>query len=68
MGHDWIVSVLSDLRTYAEQNGLPSLAGQLADTALVARAEIANQTDGRTGKAHGERAQSGYVPREVGAR
>lgn len=66
MGHDWILSVLSDLETYARQNGLRSLAGQLTDTALVARAEIATQS---------EQPQTGdnideprHLPGEVGCR
>ncbi len=39
MRHDWIIDVLSDLRSYAEQNGLPATA-RAADAALaVARDE-----------------------------
>lgn len=39
MHHDWIIDVLSDLRTYAEENGLPATA-RAADAALaVARDE-----------------------------
>lgn len=66
MGHDWILSVLSDLKTYAEQNGLPSLAGQLTDTSLVARAEIAGQSDGGTGTVNGDDGRSRRVAGEVG--
>lgn len=40
MGHDWIFDVLTDLRSYAEKNGLPQLAKQ-AETAIdVARKEL----------------------------
>ncbi|MBV0913002.1 hypothetical protein [Anianabacter salinae] len=41
MSNDWIIDVLADLRSYARQNGLPSLALHLDDAALVAAAEIA---------------------------
>lgn len=41
MAHGWILDVLSDLKTYAQRNGLAALAEQLDDTRLVAAAEIA---------------------------
>ena len=41
MGHEWIIDVLADLKTFAKQNDLPLLAVQLEDSALVASAEIA---------------------------
>ena len=47
MGHDWILDVLKDLRTFASANGMPSLAAQLDDTEIVARVEIASQSDGK---------------------
>lgn len=40
MGHEWMLAVLTDLETYATQNGLASLAEQLRDTSTVARADI----------------------------
>ena len=40
MRHDWIFDVLSDLRSYAQANGLPALASKAEETLLVARAEI----------------------------
>jgi hypothetical protein len=53
MRSDWILDVLTDLKTFATANGLPVLAEQLDDTAIVALAEIAalhdrmhNKTDG----------------------
>lgn len=42
MGHDWILDVLTDLKTYARLNGLPALAGQLDDVAMVAAVELAS--------------------------
>lgn len=66
MGHDWILSVLSDLKTYAEQNDLPSLAGQLTDTAVVASAEIAGQSDEGNGRADGDGRKSRRIPGAIG--
>ncbi len=41
MRHDWIFDVLSDLQAYAERNGLPDLALNLAATLIEARHEVA---------------------------
>ncbi|MCE6951245.1 hypothetical protein LAZ40_07665 [Cereibacter sphaeroides] len=41
MTHDWILDVLSDLRSYAERNALPTLAAGLDETIRLAQAEIA---------------------------
>ena len=46
MGHDWILDVLADLKSFAQANDLPSLATHLDDAALVARAEIASHAEG----------------------
>lgn len=40
MGGDWILDVLTDLKSYATKNGLSVLAEQLDDTRLVAAAEL----------------------------
>ncbi|MBP9047674.1 MAG: hypothetical protein WAT35_16205 [Tabrizicola sp.] len=40
MRHDWVFDVLSDLLTYATQNGLPRLASKVSETIEVARSEI----------------------------
>lgn len=40
MHNDWIVDVLADLRSFARQNGMASLAEQIDDTIMVAAAEI----------------------------
>ncbi len=53
MQSDWILDVLTDLKTFATINGFPALAEQLDDTAIVALAEISARKD-RTGqKLHG---------------
>ena len=41
MRSDWILDVLTDLKTFARANDLTALAEQLDDTAIVAMAEIA---------------------------
>ena len=43
MHHQWIIDVLSDLKSYARMNGMTALADQLSDTALMAAVELANQ-------------------------
>ena len=41
MQQDWILNVLTDLKTFALANNLDALARQLDDTAIVALAEFA---------------------------
>jgi|GEM_PF-882602 len=45
MQHDWIIDVLSDLRTFAGNHKMTRLAEQLDDTILMAASEI-KQTEG----------------------
>ncbi|SLN59749.1 hypothetical protein ROJ8625_03024 [Roseivivax jejudonensis] len=45
MRHDWIINVLSDLGTFARQNGLTALAAQIEDAKFVAHAEIASRAE-----------------------
>lgn len=40
MKHDWVISVLQDLRTYAEAHGLHAVALKAEETLQVALAEI----------------------------
>ena len=44
MNHDWMLDVLTDLETYAQNQGLSALAVQLNDTRSTARSEIAGRT------------------------
>jgi len=46
MGPKWMIDVLADLRTFADQNGLPLLVRQLDITSTVAQSEIASVMDG----------------------
>ena len=50
MQNDWILDVLSDLRSFAQKNGLVRLAQQLDETALLAAVEISTprHSTGRT--------------------
>ena len=67
MTHNWIIDVLSDLRTFAEKNGLEGLALQLDNAQLMAALEIAAKTEGLRSDAlhkdHDLRTQDG-APRE----
>jgi hypothetical protein len=40
MGHQWIIDVLVDLKSFAQQNELPTLADELARVVAVADAVI----------------------------
>jgi hypothetical protein len=54
VGNNWIIDVLTDLRTFAQKNDLPLLAVQLEETALVGKAEIAQLVDRAPTLAQGE--------------
>ncbi|MCH2249802.1 hypothetical protein [Cognatishimia sp.] len=41
--YDWIIDVLTDLRTFSHANGLHKLAVELEDVALLAAAEISTR-------------------------
>ncbi len=45
MKENWVIDVLSDLRSFAHQNALPQLAEHLDDARLIAAAEIAAKDD-----------------------
>ena len=40
LGHDWIIDVLADLKSFAEANDMGQLAAQLDETTRVASAQI----------------------------
>ncbi|PRX37514.1 hypothetical protein SAMN05216257_101537 [Meinhardsimonia xiamenensis] len=66
MGHDWILDVLADLKTYARQNGLSALASQLDETILVAAAEAATSQNGTPLAAMGHAATARGAYRAIG--
>ena len=53
MVHKWILDVLTDLRSFAQDNDLQLLADQLAQTTKVASVEIAATTEERSSVTHG---------------
>jgi len=53
MGRKWIISVLADLRSFAELNDLPMLAAELSQASRVAEAELARVRDGLPRAAEG---------------
>lgn len=57
MGQKWIIDVISDLRAFADQNGLPLLAHQLDVTSTVAQAELASMHEGAPCAANGNASQ-----------
>ncbi len=48
MGKEWILDVLTDLKTFAASNDLPDLERQLEETRRIARAEIASSAEAAT--------------------
>lgn len=62
MKNEWILDVLTDLKTFARTNNLPLLAEQLDDTAIVAMAEIAAMKDAHHGqRSDGEAAVGNHI-------
>lgn len=56
MGGEWILDVLTDLKAYAQKNGMSVLSEQLDDARLVAAAELATHDAARpslTGRVDG---------------
>ena len=68
MGHDWIIDVLTDLKTFAVANDLDALAAKLDDTQSVARAELVSHGKGMGRGLLGESASFGRCDRAVGMR
>lgn len=53
MKNEWILDVLTDLKSFAQQNGFTSLSEQLDDTTLIAASELANQGGGERNQTFG---------------
>lgn len=45
MEKDWIISIISDLKDFAQYNGLPQLAEHLEDAVVVGFMELDFETD-----------------------
>ena len=67
MRSDWILDVHADLKAFAKSNGLPALAEQLDDTAIVALAEIAALEERTAGQIHGDGNSAGANSGGLGA-
>lgn len=66
MSQEWMIDVLTDLKRFAQQNGLMGLAEQLDDSILVAAAELKlNSQDAVAPDAHAR--QDNRVPRTLAA-
>ncbi|GAA4217964.1 hypothetical protein J4E08_14865 [Sagittula sp. NFXS13] len=68
MGNDWILDVLTDLKTFARANGMPALAAQLDDASFVAQAELTSVAKENGIGVFAKRAASGHADRTVGIR
>lgn len=66
MTQDWILDVLSDLRTFAARNDMPALVEQLDDTLLVATAEIAARDTSSAMVGDGKPARDFHRPHAAG--
>lgn len=69
MQNDWIIDVLADLNAFAQCNGLPALATQLEEAAVVASVELASQHGGLS-VGHTRSTAEPYIPdagRGIGA-
>lgn len=61
MGHQWIVDVIVDLKTFAQQNDLPVLAKELEHAAGLAVAEIDDKIGGVPLEVRSDRSESGHI-------
>ncbi len=67
MGQDWIIDVLTDLRSFARKNDLPLLTAQLEKASLVASVEIASTTEKMSQLTRGDGAGSRQISTSVGS-
>lgn len=68
MTNDWILDVLADLHSFADQNGLPLLAAEIARTRDVAAAELASRETERATESDEGAAIAGTNPGWFGHR
>ncbi|SEW28330.1 hypothetical protein SAMN04488515_2015 [Cognatiyoonia koreensis] len=66
MGHNWIIDVLADLKSFAHTNGLDLLADHLEQTAAVATAEIATTSEGTMRAQYNGKEQTGQLSSRLG--
>lgn len=66
MQNEWILDVLTDLSTFAHQNGFGTLAEQIDDTRIVAAAELTIKEEQRPSYERATASAAGYDPRGPG--
>ena len=59
MTNEWIIDVLTDLKRFAQENGLHATASELDDVCLVALAELASLQAGDMGQTNNHEGGSG---------
>ena len=67
MQYQWIIDVLTDLKAFANSNGLVALAEQLDDTSIVAAAEISQVAGIETGGLALDADEAGRLHRDATA-
>lgn len=67
MRDDWVIDVLSDLRTFARKNAFSALAEQLDDTIIVAASDIHRGSQGTAGRADEHEGQAGIAHHRAGS-
>lgn len=54
MGRNWIIDVIADLQSFAEQNELPMLADELTKARTVASVELSATTEDKIISSRGD--------------
>lgn len=63
MRHDWIFDVLTDLRSYAQKNGLDAIAAETDHLIQTARRELADKTRSEQGNSDQDSSSENETPR-----
>jgi len=61
MGHNWIIDVIVDIKSYAEVNDLPQIADELGKMLYVATDEIGSDKKGVAVATRGESTGTGDI-------
>ncbi len=67
MGHEWIIDVLADLKSFASTNDLPQLAAQLEEAAFIAHVEIDGRKEQPSRMTRGDGAGTRHIFASAGA-
>ena len=66
MANEWILDVIADLKAFAQDNGLPSVASGLDDLSVVAAAELASEQECVPFRVRQETGDAGHLLRANG--